>query len=239
MTCDDVDQGELAERYARGRLSEEQQAGFEQHYFECARCFDLLQTSLSVQSALREETGVAYWRWGAVAAGIAACAVAAVLLRPSAAVQPPPPAQQTTTAPAIPESLTTLARFDPPPYVSLRVRGDEDRFESAMERYVRGDYAAAAERLRALATRRPASPNVLFYLGVSELMIGRPAAAISALQSAVNNGGREQAEHAQFLLAKAWLAQSRPAEARAALEACANLQGAHAREAGELLKKIP
>jgi hypothetical protein len=59
------------------------------------------------------------------------------------------------------------------------------------------------------------------------------------LQSAVNNGGREQAEHAQFLLAKAWLAQARPAEARAALEACVNRQGAHAREAGELLKKIP
>ena len=36
-----------------GRLSEEDRDAFEEHYFECARCFDELQTLQAIREELR------------------------------------------------------------------------------------------------------------------------------------------------------------------------------------------
>jgi TolA-binding protein len=56
---------------------------------------------------------------------------------------------------------------------------------AALEPYQAGDYAAAAERLTALARDAPGSGEVQFYLGVSHLLAGRPDAAASELDRAL------------------------------------------------------
>src|SRR5262245_35841385 len=52
MTCDDVVNGEIVEKYVLDELTEETREAFEQHYFECGRCFELLQTHRALQVEL-------------------------------------------------------------------------------------------------------------------------------------------------------------------------------------------
>lgn len=254
MTCECVDADELPHRYLRGEMSEDEQAAFERHYFDCPRCFEALEGSWALQSALgtsaarRAERGVSRtWTWGAAAATLAACIAGVAVYRQfTPAPQGPAGAvtrQERTTAPAAaPETpavdLPALARIDPPPYVSLRVRADGDSFEAAMEHYTRRDFGAAARALRRLAADRPRAANIHFFLGVSELMSGRTDQGIAALQTAAASGMPQLAEHAQFLLAKAWLAKANVPEARRALEACIRLEGAHRPAATDLLGKL-
>ena len=53
MDCARVAQEDILEGYLLGKLSEEDRDAFEEHYFECARCFDELTTL----RAMREELG--------------------------------------------------------------------------------------------------------------------------------------------------------------------------------------
>jgi anti-sigma factor RsiW len=236
MTCEDVRQGDVAERYVSGRLGEDEQSAFERHYFTCDACAGTVKTLTAVRQALGQRSAARSWRFAAAAAGLAACAAVAVFL-----MQPKPPAPApVVTRPVTPspEPAAVLARVEPPPYVALAVRGDADRFEAAMQHYTRGDYDAAARALRALGPREPRA-NIQFYLGASELMAGRAAESVPPLEAAVRLGAREQSEHAQFLLGKAWIAQGRIDAARTALTACAALRGAHADEAARLLARLP
>ena len=88
---------------------------------------------------------------------------------------PPPPAQPrdaaASSAPAPPvatgPSLEQLARFEPPRYEPLRLRGVPDeataRFQRGMEHYRKADYAAAVDDLRAAAdTGSRCGPHPLF-----------------------------------------------------------------------------
>ena len=44
MDCERVARDEVAERYLLGTLTEDESTAFEEHYFECARWFDALQS---------------------------------------------------------------------------------------------------------------------------------------------------------------------------------------------------
>jgi anti-sigma factor RsiW len=53
MPCDQIAAEGLAERYLLGQLSEQHQAAFERHYFDCERCFGELQTLGAMRAELR------------------------------------------------------------------------------------------------------------------------------------------------------------------------------------------
>lgn len=82
MSCEQVLREELARRYLLGALSAADQEAFEQHYFECASCFDELENMRLLRQALAPGAaaggagsaargGRASWRWAAAAAVVA------------------------------------------------------------------------------------------------------------------------------------------------------------------------
>jgi Putative zinc-finger len=95
MDCARVAQEEILEAYLLGRLNEEDREAFEEHYFECAGCFDELQTVRAVCGELarvRTEPDLGthqFFQWGAVAAfgtaAIIALALAVSLYHPASA----------------------------------------------------------------------------------------------------------------------------------------------------------
>ena len=101
MDCGRVAREEILESYLVGRLSDEDRDAFEAHYFECARCFDELQTLQAIQAELRQAAAEfgrnptrPLLRW-ARAAGLAAAVVLAVgvclWMRPSCQSGSPEP----------------------------------------------------------------------------------------------------------------------------------------------------
>jgi TolA-binding protein len=150
-----------------------------------------------------------------------------------------------STAPATPgpaerPPLDVLARVEPPPYAPLVVRGGEpadEAFARAMERYVRGDYTGAAAGLRAALKEDPESAEAQFYLGVSELLAGRPQAALAPLREAAA-GDPAFADAAQYYLAKAHLARGEVEAAREALRRVAQGDGDHKEQAERLLEQL-
>jgi hypothetical protein len=48
-----IDQHQVIERYALGRLTEDETAAFEQHYLDCSRCLDQLEAAERLHAGLR------------------------------------------------------------------------------------------------------------------------------------------------------------------------------------------
>jgi tetratricopeptide (TPR) repeat protein len=261
--CERVLQDDLAIAYLRGELGEAERDVFEQHYFECADCFERLQVLRALPAVLRQEgaagrlprraPAVASWAW---AAGVAFVAVAAAfVLRGSGTRDPwPGPSPSSEASPsgvapttgASPETpgrppLEVLARVEPPPYAPLVVRGGEeadDAFSRAMARYVRGDYAGAAASLRVAVREEPESVEARFYLGVTELLAGRPDAAIRELGRVAADSDPAFAEAARYYSAKAQLARGDVGAARRELQIVATGDGDHKERAERLLQDL-
>lgn len=100
-----------------------------------------------------------------------------------------------------------LALVVAPRYVPLSVRGaaTAGSFDAAMAHYVAGRHREAAQALAALAETRPTDADVAFFLGISELVNGRTAAARDALARAVSIDAEPYADEAHFYLGKAAL----------------------------------
>jgi TolA-binding protein len=162
-------------------------------------------------------------------------------------VQPTEPAPTPTPAPAqtptsSDDQLTRLAIVTPPPYVALTTRSDatedERAFEQAMAHYAAGRYADAARGLGALAARTPSLAHVQFFLGISELMEGRAAAARRALERVVRSGAAPYADEAHFYLAKAALQLKDVEAARRELRVALDREAGPPGEAAKLLGKL-
>ena len=99
----------------------------------------------------------------------------------------------------------------PPRYVPLAVRSGEappaGSFDAAMAHYVAGRHREAAAALGALSKATPADPGIAFFWGISELAVGRPAAAREGLTRAIAADVQPYADEAHFYLAKAYLAE--------------------------------
>jgi tetratricopeptide (TPR) repeat protein len=162
MDCARVAREEIAERYVVDGLSDEDRNAFEEHYFECARCFEELQALQAIQAELRRpgadnevSTRRSFLRW-APAVGLAAAVVLAVgvvvWMRPSQPSRLPeatttgqPSPGQTSETPQQPQqpgravtpepSLEQLARVDPPRYEPPTLRDVPDE---ATARFLRG-----------------------------------------------------------------------------------------------------
>src|SRR5262245_16311255 len=192
MTCNRALEGDRAERYLDGELSAEEQAAFEDHYFECDECLRAVQALQTLPGAVARATRPRRSRRvrypAAAAAMIAASAFGFVLLRgrsgtPPNEPSPPTPASRAPTgaASAARPGLSALADLEPPLYVPLLLRGQVARREAAFDRamalYAQRDFRGAAAGLRELNRGRNAAPELLFFLGVSELAAGETDAA--------------------------------------------------------------
>jgi tetratricopeptide (TPR) repeat protein len=163
MDCAKVAREEIIESYLVDRLSEEDREAFEEHYFECAHCFDDLQSLRAIREELRLASAGAeleprttrpLFGW-ASAAGLAAAIVLAVAVgiwmrsrppsgppettntpSPSQTGLPDPPRAQPPEPRVTPEpSLEQLARVEPPRYEPLTLRGASNQ---ATQRFQRG-----------------------------------------------------------------------------------------------------
>src|SRR5262249_30223180 len=162
----------------------------EQHYFECAQCFDEVQLQLSIQQGVKD-TPIArparvykgWVAWGAIAATVIVMASIGFwrLRIPSHAPQP--------VASAAPQAdpLELLARVQPPPYQPSALRGaaEDAHFRQGMEHYRQGIYGAAVDEL---SQSDPRSPDVQLFLGISYLMRNQPDAAVSHLRATLQLG---------------------------------------------------
>lgn len=167
------------------------------------------------------------------------------------AVKPPSstPTPSTTTPrePVRPSrGLEALAIVTPPPYVPLQTRGSANTlaqsFAAAMTRYSAKDYAGAAEQLQPLAESSPDAAHVQFFLGISQLMSGKPAAAIDSLDRAAATGTAPFADEAHFYLAKAAMQTRDLARAERELQLAIEREAGPVGEASDLLrdlKKLP
>jgi Tetratricopeptide repeat/Putative zinc-finger len=161
-----------------------------------------------------------------------------------------PPVSSPSTPPREPvqpsRGLEALAVVTPPPYVPLQTRGSANTlaqsFASAMTRYSAKDYAGAAEQLQPLAESSPDAAHVQFFLGISQLMSGKPAAAIESLDRAATTGTAPFADEAHFYLAKAAMQTRDLARAERELQIAVEREAGPVGEAADLLrdlKKLP
>jgi len=140
-------------------------------------------------------------------------------------------------------SLAELARFEPPPFFALTVRGDApspagEAFREAMTHYMARDYARAEAALAAVVESDPSSAAGQFYLGISALQNDRRESAIRALRATLALGESAYFEDATFFLAKAYLGEGQVAAAREALDRTIGLSGDREAEARRLLKQL-
>jgi tetratricopeptide (TPR) repeat protein len=255
MTCDEVSRDEVIERYVLGQLEDQNRDSFEQHYFECARCFDLLQTYQALQAELARTRGAIeaapsrgrfqQWVW-LPAAAVVLLSVSVVMwqmpiagpaLAPTMTNTPAPGASGApgTTASGERPSLDQLARFEPPRYTQSRFRGSADaataKFRAGIEQYQRQDFAAARATLLEASTLDPDAPHIAFFLGIASLLTSQPAEGVESLRRTVALGDSPYREEAHFYLAKAYVRLGRVDEAIAELDRAIQLRDAHEAEA--------
>jgi tetratricopeptide (TPR) repeat protein len=244
MTCTDVEQRELAERYVSGSLDEAEREAFEQHYFECARCYTEVEALRAVREVLaRQPRRSGFLRrpaWLAAAAALVLVTSSAIIWyaqRSSDPAAPPAPPVETArgTIPPRGEEIARLAAVTPPPYVPRRFRGAERAdFEAGMRRYAAGDFRDAIPLLERAVGQEPATEDARFYLGASYLLDGRAQEAVTTLEPLGTTAESSYAEEAQFLIAKAHLHAGNLAAAGEALERTVAMRGEREQEAREL-----
>jgi tetratricopeptide (TPR) repeat protein len=236
MTCTDVQERDLAEGYVLGRLDEAERDAFEQHYFECARCYSRVQALGAVRDALARQprqSGVRIPMWLGVAAALVLAVSAAVAWRTVATEDRPHSSAATAASEADArrrartEEIARLALVTPPPYEPARLRsgGEREAFTSGMTRYAAGDVAGAIPLLRRALDETPSAEDVRFYLGASQLLNGQPAEAIDTLQRLAARAQSPYAEEAQFLIAKGHLRQGDLRAATADLDKTITMRG--------------
>ncbi len=251
MTCNDVEQRDIAESYLLGTLDESEREAFERHYFECARCYSELEALRAVKDVLGRHprrTMTVNRQWLALAAALFLIVATALVWqvarsreRPGAAPSsvasaPAPPPEP----PRLDAEIAELAQVPPPPYTPLRLRGGPERraFTTGMEQYTARDFAAAIAPLQRAVHEEPAAQDARFYLGASYLMTGDSNRAIATLTPLTQDPASPYAEEAQFLVAKAHLQAKDLPAALAALDKTIAFRGDRAQEAETLRQRV-
>lgn len=245
MGCAETRAPDLAERYLRGSLSDEEATRYEEHFFACESCFADLKALESLQLELArtrhaveaQTRGSRPLRWVAAAAAVLVLASGAALVLTRGATPLAGP-KAGTEGP----SFRELARVEPPPWTPMRLRGTEGeaerQFREAMELYASGERKTALPALREASRLAPESAHVSFYLGACALLTGQRAEAVESLRRVVTLGETPFLEEARFYLAKAYLGSGDIAAARAELLATAELGGPRRDEARKLLRQL-
>ncbi len=242
-----IHEAELAERYVAGRMPDAERVAFEDHFVVCGECQRDVRFAGAVRAELAASAGrraaateVAAmtsasaagraqrrsWRAAAaIATGIAA-GIAVMIIR---------------TAP--PSAIIALgAVAEAPAYAGIAVRSEaghgETAFESAMQEYAAGHYAASGQGLRvALAAGEDSVPTE-FFIGASFLLAGDSRSAAAAFARVVAKGDSPYRDEARWYQAKALLRLGRAKEALSALTARASADPAMAARLSALADSV-
>jgi tetratricopeptide (TPR) repeat protein len=250
MDCRFIEREDLIEKYLTGKLSPAHQNEFEAHCFGCPRCLQELQFVRMLQAKLWEKGESALFaerasvspgrRRGALAwvgAAVALLVVGAVLWRQFGAS-----GNRSAGEGGDRRSLGALARFEPPPYLPLAMRGvvDEaaERFRAGMGHYLDGRYGEAIPELRAAAAIAPQRAGTRFFLGICLLLAGKTDEGIEELGRTVSLGESAYLEEAHFYRAKAFLAKGDAGAARSELAWVFGKGGDLKDEAARLLAQL-
>jgi TolA-binding protein len=138
-------------------------------------------------------------------------------------------------------NLAALARLEPPAYAAPALRGAETTaetlFRQAMEAYLRHDYSAAISGLQASLHSDPEAAGPRFFLGASQLLVGRTIAGMNDL-ARVAASKSPFAEEARFDLAKGHLSLGQRKEALELLRTVESQGGDFAARARSLIAEI-
>jgi hypothetical protein len=235
-------------RFACDELSDDQRDHLVDHVLSCAECAEVYRAVTHVRHGAAAIDAVAprpaqdnrhrtYAMLALAATALIAVAAAVALrsgVRERAEIdEPNPPA-----APAAPRAEprawarnVEVLEVRLPAALALTVRGtdpDQDafleEFGDAIAPYREGRYVEAVNRLAALAARRPEQPEVAFYLGLSHLLAGDPAAAVLPLIAARRS--EVVAHEARWYQAVALERAARIAEANTVLNELCDMAGA-------------
>lgn len=246
MDCETVERENIAERYLAGTLEASLKEQWEVHYFGCEHCAELLATWQAIDKPLRQRDHAIRQeiaprrtarRWLWAGAAIAAALAIGVAIRPPAS-QPVKTAAK--VGPAA-RNWTEVARFDPPAYQpsTLRAAGSpsELRLQTAMESYLRRDYAQAIAGLQASVDADPDAAAPRFFLGACDLLTGDTAGAVREWER-VASGDSPFVQEAQFDLAKAYLRLGDEDRALSTLRGLAGGTGDFREPARQLTERI-
>jgi TolA-binding protein len=264
MNCKEVEERDIPDGYLLERLTEQEREEFEKHYFECGSCFAQLQTGLAAQAELRHQPPLAArahgaswrrtWVWAPACASVVILLSAGIWWYSARNRQPSPQVASTppkvspnvpgqVQSPSAAPSLEELARVEPPPYSGVVLRGAEDEahatFHTAMQYYVKKDYAHAIPGVRAAAKASPQTAGFNFYLGACYLLTGETDPAIVSFRQTVSLGDPAYSESAHFYLAKAYLQKKDVARAKDELQKTVQFHGSQEAEAAEILRQLP
>ena len=246
MTCEEVERGELAERYVLGQLDERQQEAFEDHYFDCAACLEqvrALQDARAVLSA--SEVRAPRRAWPRVAAVLATAAAVVLAVRVGQELWSPadtPPSSSVPRTDIVLPAPAVRARIVLPPYTPSRLRavGSEAQrvFQEAMVAYAAGNCTGALPGLQRAVSLDGSLLQTRFYLAACELHEARAKEAVPNLERVIAAGESPYLEDARFLLAQARIEQGDVEGARQELRRVIALQGDRREQAQRLLDEL-
>lgn len=244
MNCEEVEQNDTLGGYIAGTLLEAERDRFEEHFFGCDHCLELVEAARLARAALMaappEKQRSSRRFWIPLLAAAAAMVFAIGIWKNAT-----PKRQAAVEGPAVPKpapAYELLARFDPPVYRpdTLRGSGGPARaFRDAMKLYSTGDYAAASGGLRAEIASSPGSVEARYYLGICELLSGDPTGGIAELGRVIAAGDTPFLSEARFYSAKAELAGNHVDAARAQLRTLVAEHSELAPQATEILRQLP
>ena len=160
---------------------------------------------------------------------------------------PKPPAPE----PQLLASNVDLGAVNPLAYRPSVMRGGDEesseRFQQAMQSYVKRDYRQTVAGLVSIPMAVPGSgrsqdhvtdAGVQLYLGISHLMLNQDGDAVRSLRRAASYGDTPYLENADFYLAKALIRQKQYTAAVDQLERTVRLKGDRQAEAQHLLEQL-
>lgn len=229
MTCSEARERDLAELYCLKRLSAEEAADYEDHYFGCQSCYGQLSAVQDLRAHLAMQPPVVrrpppQYRWLTIAAALVMVVSGPVWLTTRHAVDPYP----------------ELARVDPPEYTAPVVRGPdtEGPFAAAMAAYRAKRYADAIVALDAVAIAEPDNVAAPYYAASCDLALGHPAEAARRFAAVAGKGESRFQESAYWYEAKAWIGVRNRAGAEQALTKMLPLNGTRSSEGKALLDRL-
>lgn len=252
MTCSTVQKDDLVERYLNGKLSGAEREAFEDHYFNCAPCFQELEATRSVRPVLKEISASPALRkpakkrmWFVAAAAIAATLVLVitVIFKPGSHTLPPKVeiAARVPAQPAAP--LLALNEIQPPPFVVNQLRGNESdpakqAFRDAMEAYPIREWTRTTQALTGVLSTYPDSGDAIYFRAICLLLSGSATKALPEFDRVIALGtATPYEEEARFYRAQALLVDSNASAARAELARVIKMHGEYEAQARALLQR--
>jgi hypothetical protein len=264
MDCDQINARDVIERYLSGEINDSERQDFEEHYFGCADCFEILRIARALRMnaepakskfwarfTFPSRLRLAFWPMAAL---IAIVLVGTIYWKwPASKVAPSHGnvdgnadnvvARSPVVTPS-PEELNKLP--------SQLLHADAPLEKAQVEigvgqgmtvRCSAEDYAEGIKEIHA-ATK--AMPNVFLnlYIGECYVFANQPDKAIANLDKVVSPNApslpnaRSLAERAHYYLARAYLQKNDLASARKELELTIGFHGAMENEARTLEKKL-